>query len=45
MLKSSYLEKIKKINLENYKIKLIRNKRDELNTRIFDINNALKLND
>lgn len=45
MLKSSNLEKIKKINLENYKIKLIRNKRDELNTRIFDINNALKLND
>ena len=45
MVKSTILDKTKKINLENYKIKLIRNKRDELNTRIFEVNNALKLNE
>lgn len=45
MVKSAILDKTRKINLENYKIKLIRSKRNELNTRIFEVNNALKLTD
>ena len=43
--KSVILDKTKKLNLENYKIKLIRNRQIELNTRVYDINNALKLNE
>ena len=45
LAKSVILDKTKKLNLENYKIKLIKNRQVELNTRIFDINNALKLNE
>ena len=45
LVKSTILDKTKKLNLENYKIKLIRNKQKELNTRVFDINRALKLNE
>ena len=45
LAKSVILDKTKKINLENYKIKLIKNRQVELNTRVFDINNALKLNE
>ena len=43
--KSAILDKTRKLNLENYKIKLIKNRQIELNTRVFDINNALKLNE
>ena len=45
LAKSVILDKTKKINLENYKIKLIKNRQVELNTRVFDINSALKLNE
>ena len=43
--KSVILDKTKNINLANYKIKLIKNRQVELNTRVFDINSALKLNE
>ena len=45
LVKSTILEKTRKLNLENYKIRLIHNKQTELNTRVFDINRALKLNE
>ena len=45
MVKSAILDKTRKLNLENYKIKLIRNKQTELGKRIFDINHALQLNE
>ena len=45
LVKSDILDKTKKLNLENYKTKLIHNKQIELNTKIFEINRALKLNE
>ena len=45
LVKSAILEKTKKLNLENYKIKLIHNRQKELNTKVFEINRALKLNE
>lgn len=45
MVKSAILDKTRKLNLENYKIKLIRNKQTELSKRVFDINHALQLNE
>ena len=44
-VKSKILESSKKLNLENYKMRLIRNKQNELNTKVFEINRALKLNE
>ena len=45
LVKSVILDTTKKINLENYKIRLIHNRQKELNTKVFEINRALKLND
>ena len=45
MVKSAILDKTRKLNLENYKIKLIHNRQKELNTKVFEINRALQLNE
>ena len=45
LVKSAILDKTKKISLENYKIRLIHNHQKEINTKVFEINRALKLSD
>ena len=45
LVKSAILDKTRKLNLENYKIKLIHNRQKELNTKVFEINRALQLNE
>ena len=45
LVKSAILDKTKKINLENYKIKLIHNRQKELNTKVFEISRALQLSE
>ena len=42
LLKSVYMKNSDDIRLENYKIKMIANKRNELNNKLFDINKAFK---
>jgi len=41
LMKSDFMKKSNQIRLDNYKIKLMTNKRNELNNRIYDINNAI----
>ena len=45
LVKSAIINNSRKLNLENYKIKLIHNRQKELNTKVFEINRALKLNE
>jgi len=45
LLKSAIINNSRKLNLENYKIKLIHNRQKELNTKVYEINRALKLNE
>ena len=42
LVKSSYMKKMNEARLDNYKIKMLKNKRNELCTKILDINNAIK---
>ena len=42
LVKSVFMKKIDETRLNNYKIKLMNNKRNELNNKIFDRSNAIK---
>ena len=42
ILKSVYMKHTNEIRLENYKIRLVTNKRNELNNKLYDINKAFK---
>ena len=45
LVKSTYLKNTKEISLDNYKIKLMKKKRNDLNTKAFVINRAMKSNE
>ena len=45
LVKSVYMKKTKEICLDNYKMKLMKKRRNDLNTKVFNINNALKSNE
>ena len=40
--KNTYMKKTEEIRLDNYKIKILKNKRNEINTKILDIKNAIR---
>lgn len=45
LVKFTYLKNTKEIGLDNYKIKLMKKKRNDLNTKAFVINRAMKSNE
>ena len=45
LVKSTYLKNTKEIGLDNYKIKLMKKKRNDLNTKAFVIGRAMKSNE
>lgn len=45
LVKSTYLKNTKEIGLDNYKIRLMKQKRNDLNTKAFVINKAMKSNE